>query len=93
MLNKEGDDELSNNFIIKEENVEEDLPLSRQKQNSINVQVTGSTAASDGIGPSRQPQFQNNLSVLDIIEEREIMEGQVDSIEWAKEVENVKPKL
>jgi len=37
MLNKEGGDDLSNNFIIKEENVEEDLPLSRQKQNSINV--------------------------------------------------------
>lgn len=33
MLNKEGDEELSNNFIIKEENAaaEEDLPLSRQK--------------------------------------------------------------
>ena len=31
MLNKEGDEELSNNFIIKEENAaaEEDLPLSR----------------------------------------------------------------
>lgn len=29
MLNKEEGDELSNNFIIKEENVEEDLPLSR----------------------------------------------------------------
>ena len=35
----------------------------------------------------------NNFSVLDIIEEREIMEGQVDSVEWLKEVENVKPKL
>jgi len=29
MLNKEDNDDLASNFIIKEENVEEDVPLSR----------------------------------------------------------------
>jgi hypothetical protein len=35
MLNKD-QDEISSNFIIKEEEVEDDLPPSRQKQNAMN---------------------------------------------------------
>jgi len=88
MLNKEG--EISSDLIIKEEAVE-DEGHSRQTSN-INVQVTGSTAASDGL-PSRHQNQQSNFSILDIIEEREIVECQVDSVEWTKECDKVKPQL